>query len=88
MSDTDPRSSVMFAKRSGSVVSMSNHQAGCTAMSASVFRVSAGGVVKPLRTSRMRSPDTCVSTVSSSAVKPAAFARSTSAWLAPRSRQT
>ena len=50
------RSGCSDANSSGSVVSRSNHQAGCRAPSAKVRSDSDGGIVRPLRTSRSRGP--------------------------------
>src|SRR3954471_6507730 len=75
------------ANSRGSVVSRSNHQRGCRAALVMVRMDSAGGMVKPLRTSRSRGPATGVSTVRTRASYPEARARSTSAALASRSRQ-
>ncbi len=66
-SATVPCHSCRLANVSGSVVSRLNHQAGCSAASSTVDGVSAGGMVSPFRTSRIRAPPTGVSTVSTSA---------------------
>ena len=66
-SATVPSNRLSEANSSGSVVSRSNHHAGCSAPSASVRTDSDGGMVSPLRTSRSRRPGTGVSTVSTSA---------------------
>ena len=76
-SATVPPVSEKTANRSGSVVSLSNHQPGCSAMSTSVRSESVGGIVNPLWTSRSRAPATGVSTVRMSALNPAARARRT-----------
>ena len=60
-SATVPPVSEKTANRSGSVVSLSNHQPGWSAMSTSVRSESVGGIVNPLWTSRSRAPATGVS---------------------------
>ena len=76
-SATVPPVSEKTANWSGSVVSLSNHQPGCSAMSTSVRSDSVGGIVNPLWTSRSLAPATGVSTVRMSALNPAARARRT-----------
>ena len=79
---------VSDAKDGGLVVRKLIHQTGWVAVSTTVRSVSAGGIEKPLRTSRSRMPATGTSTVSMSASNPAAFARVISSSPAPRSFQT
>ena len=76
------------ANVSGAVVRRFAHQAGCMAMSATVWTVSVGGIEKPLRASRRRFPATGTSTVNISASKPAAPARDINSSPAPRSFHT
>jgi hypothetical protein len=64
ISATVPSVEARLANSSGSVVSRLTHQCGCRAPSRNVRIVIAGGMDRPLCTSRRRSPATGVSTVS------------------------
>ena len=63
-------------------------QAGLVAMSMRFLSLISGGTLSPLRMSQWRWPSTCRSTVSMSALHPAAAARSISSRMKPRSRMT
>ena len=65
------------AKVSGSVVNRLYHQTGRGIALTTVRGVRVGGIVMPLRTSRIRAPATGTSTVTTRVSKPAAAARST-----------
>jgi len=66
-SATVPCHARRFANVIGSVVSRLNHHPGRRAASSTVDGVSAGGIVSPLRTSRILAPATGVSAVRISA---------------------
>lgn len=88
ISATVPSHRSRLANRSGSVVRKLTHQFGCIAPSSTVFADNAGGMLKPLRTSRSRTPATGTSTVRTSASNPAAFARAIRSSAGAWSRQT
>ena len=76
-----------LAKPIAGLASIRAQYPGLAAMPASVFAVSAGGMTRPLRRSRVRWPVTKQSTVTTRTLYLAAAARSTSSLVSPLSRK-